>query len=165
MGFSRQEYWSDCHLLFQEIFPTKGSNPCLLCLLHCKQILYLLRHLGSPMLVWPGNNYLTSPCLIAPICEMSHCANWMLDLTYYTVVSWVPAVRWWVHRPGPCGVYPARRALTALWTPWAWRRPASRSDLGTPRAVNQELLLEALMSSLRKATARGAGGCHLWVLL
>ena len=23
-----------CHALFQEIFPTQGSNPCLLCLLH-----------------------------------------------------------------------------------------------------------------------------------
>ena len=30
MGFSRQEYWSGCHLLLQEIFPTKGSHPGLL---------------------------------------------------------------------------------------------------------------------------------------
>ena len=34
MGFSRQEYWSGCHFLLQGIFPTQGSNPCLLCLLH-----------------------------------------------------------------------------------------------------------------------------------
>ena len=34
MGFSRQEYWSGCHFLFQGIFPTQGSNRCLLCLLH-----------------------------------------------------------------------------------------------------------------------------------
>ena len=33
MGFSRQEYWS-CHALLQGIFPTQGSNPHLLCLLH-----------------------------------------------------------------------------------------------------------------------------------
>ena len=26
MGFSRQKYWSDCHILFQGIFPTQGSN-------------------------------------------------------------------------------------------------------------------------------------------
>ena len=32
MGFSRQEYWS-CHFLLQGIFPTQGSNPCLLRLL------------------------------------------------------------------------------------------------------------------------------------
>ena len=34
MGFSRQEYWSGCHFLFQWIFPTQGSNPCLLGLLN-----------------------------------------------------------------------------------------------------------------------------------
>ena len=27
---------------------SRGSNPCLLCLLHCRQILYPLSHLGSP---------------------------------------------------------------------------------------------------------------------
>ena len=29
-----------CHALLQDIFPTQGSNPCLLWLLHCKWILY-----------------------------------------------------------------------------------------------------------------------------
>ena len=29
-----------CHAFLQEIFLTQGSNPCLLHLLHCKQILY-----------------------------------------------------------------------------------------------------------------------------
>ena len=29
------------HFLLQGIFPTQGSNTCLLCLLHCRQILYL----------------------------------------------------------------------------------------------------------------------------
>ena len=29
------------------IFPTQGSNPCLLCLLHCRKILYPLSHQGS----------------------------------------------------------------------------------------------------------------------
>ena len=33
MGFSRQEYWVGCHALLQGIFPTQGSNTCLLCLL------------------------------------------------------------------------------------------------------------------------------------
>ena len=41
MGFSRQEYWgAGCHFLLQGIFPTQGLNPCLLSLLHCRQILY-----------------------------------------------------------------------------------------------------------------------------
>ena len=34
MGFSRQEFWSGCHVLLQGIFPTQGLNLCLLCLLH-----------------------------------------------------------------------------------------------------------------------------------
>ena len=34
MEFSRQEYWSGCHALIEEIFLTQGSNPLLLCILH-----------------------------------------------------------------------------------------------------------------------------------
>ena len=45
MGFSRQEYWSGLQFLLQRIFLTQESN---LHLLHCKQILYLLSHLGNP---------------------------------------------------------------------------------------------------------------------
>ena len=33
-----------CHCLLQGIFLTQGSNPCLLCLLHCRRILYPLSH-------------------------------------------------------------------------------------------------------------------------
>ena len=42
MGFSRQEYWSGLLFLLQRIL---GLNPRLL---HCRQILYHQRHLGSP---------------------------------------------------------------------------------------------------------------------
>ena len=34
MEFSRQEYWSGCHVLLQGILQTQGSNPCLLRLLY-----------------------------------------------------------------------------------------------------------------------------------
>ena len=37
----------ECHFLLQGIFLTQGSNPSLLCLLHCRQILYRLSHWGS----------------------------------------------------------------------------------------------------------------------
>ena len=54
MGFSRQEYWSagkntavGCHFLLQGIL-TQGSNPCLLCFLLGRWILYHWHHLGSP---------------------------------------------------------------------------------------------------------------------
>ena len=49
MGFSRQEYWSGLPVLLQGIFPTQESNWHLLCLLHCRQILYLLRNQGRPL--------------------------------------------------------------------------------------------------------------------
>ena len=34
MGFSRQEYWHDCHFLLQGIFPTQGLNhiSCVFCI-------------------------------------------------------------------------------------------------------------------------------------
>ena len=45
MGFSRQQYWSGCHFLFQGIFWTQGSN---LHLLHQQADSLPLHHLGSP---------------------------------------------------------------------------------------------------------------------
>ena len=43
MGFSRPKYWSGSHSLFQGIFPIQGWN---LGLLHCREILYHLKHQG-----------------------------------------------------------------------------------------------------------------------
>ena len=37
-----------CHFLLHGIFPAQGSNPGLLCFLHCRQILYLLSYCRSP---------------------------------------------------------------------------------------------------------------------
>ena len=45
MEFSRQEYWSGCHILLQGIFLTQGWNPGLP---HCRQILYCLNHQAIP---------------------------------------------------------------------------------------------------------------------
>ena len=39
---------ANCHFLLQGVFPTQGSNPTLLCLLYCRQILYPLSHQESP---------------------------------------------------------------------------------------------------------------------
>ena len=47
MGFPRQEYCSGSPGSPLGIFPTQGSNPCLLNLLHGQDSL-LLRHLGRP---------------------------------------------------------------------------------------------------------------------
>ena len=39
-GFPSKKSRVGYHFLLQGIFPTLGSNPCLLCVLHCRQILY-----------------------------------------------------------------------------------------------------------------------------
>ena len=46
----------DCHALLQGLFLTQGSNSRLLCLLHCRGILYPLSHRGSPTTTWPHPN-------------------------------------------------------------------------------------------------------------
>ena len=51
-GWHHKNTGVGCHFLLQGIFPTEGSNPHLLCLLHCRQILsplYPLSHPESPI--------------------------------------------------------------------------------------------------------------------
>ena len=48
-GFSRQEDWSGLPFSSPGDLPDPGSS---LRLLHCRQILYHLSHLGSPLTVW-----------------------------------------------------------------------------------------------------------------
>ena len=43
-----------CHFLFQGIFPTQGSNPCLLHVLHWQEDSLPLRHSGTPESTLPG---------------------------------------------------------------------------------------------------------------
>ena len=40
-----------CHSLLQGIFPTEGSNLCLLCFLHCQADSLPLNHLESPSII------------------------------------------------------------------------------------------------------------------
>ena len=79
-----------CHALLQRIFPTQGSNRSLP---HCRQILYCLRHQGSPWILewvvcpfsrgtfWPRNqnrvscilggfstSWATRECLLSAYC-------------------------------------------------------------------------------------------------
>ena len=44
MRFSGKNTGVGCHFLLQGIFPSQESSLYFLCLLHCKQILYLLSH-------------------------------------------------------------------------------------------------------------------------
>ena len=63
-----------CHALLQGIFPTQGQNPHLLCLLHCRWILYPLSRLGSPQSSEPSSKdtlfvgtYLISFSAVLPV--------------------------------------------------------------------------------------------------
>ena len=47
MEFFRQDIGMGCHALLQGIFPTQGSNPCLLCLLHWQMDSLPLAQLGK----------------------------------------------------------------------------------------------------------------------
>ena len=49
MVFSREEYCSGCYALFQGIFPTPESNPCLLPLLHWPAVSLPLVPPGKPL--------------------------------------------------------------------------------------------------------------------
>ena len=42
-----------CYFLLQGTFPTQELNPHVLCLLHCRHILYCLSHQGSPLMTLP----------------------------------------------------------------------------------------------------------------
>ena len=55
-----------CHFFLQGIFPTQGSNLCLLCLLHCRWILYPLNHLISvfDQLKWDSLSSVKIQCKI-----------------------------------------------------------------------------------------------------
>ena len=53
MGFSSQVYWNGfpCPPPGDQGSPAQGLNLHVLCLLHCRQVLYPLSHLGSPYLL------------------------------------------------------------------------------------------------------------------
>ena len=65
MEFSRQEYWSGLHAIFQWIF--QGLN---LRLLHCKQILYCLSHQSfklTSMIPEPSDSQIITLCDFAEV--------------------------------------------------------------------------------------------------
>ena len=51
-----------CHFQLQRIFLTQKSNQHLLCLLHCRWILYLLSHWGSPKEIWGKWKVIATMC-------------------------------------------------------------------------------------------------------
>ena len=64
-GFSRQEYWTELPCPPQGIFLTQRSN---LGLLHCRQILYHLRHQGK---------FVPLRSLITETCSRANIVGWL----------------------------------------------------------------------------------------
>ena len=96
MGFFRQECWKKkknvgvgWHFLLQGIFPTHGSNLCLLRLLHCRQILYPLSHWGSPWTFYSGAMKQASSVTITSPTSSSPLA---LRLSYLGLLAWSSGV-------------------------------------------------------------------------
>ena len=67
MGYPGRNSAVGCHFLLQGIFPTQGSNPHLLWLLHWQADSLPQSHLGSP-LIGPIPYYIRNPpfCLFCP---------------------------------------------------------------------------------------------------
>ena len=66
-----------CPVLFHRIFLTQGSNSCLL---HCRWILYVLKHWGSPKYIvysWDIVFVLTSKSICLKLCSLSLIPNWL----------------------------------------------------------------------------------------
>ena len=98
LGFSRQEHWSGLPFPFPGIFPTQGSNPHLLCLLHWQAVFAT----GSPGKPW---------ALL-----LSLCTYWMNE----AMNAWVPgeggrgfAIKreWWTENQIHWEQKPPRRQL------------------------------------------------------
>ena len=93
MGFSRHENWSDCHTLLQGIFPTQGSNTCLLCLLYWQvdslSLVPPRKPALTPILVqMPCPSTSTAPC---PHTRFPILAPPAFSFMGLSVVNWVNA--------------------------------------------------------------------------
>ena len=111
MGFSRKNTGMDCHFLLQGIFPTQGSNQCLL---HW-QTLDCLSHQGSPGLQamdrerWADKASLSQPVVFprikAPDGSYLRWVSW-LGVTPQTPVAGFPVV---LRNAGGQALEPGRR--------------------------------------------------------
>ena len=68
-----------CHFHLQGIFLTQGSNTSLLRLLHCRQILYLLNHLGNP----PWSLRIVPKCFCLLILKIIYCTDSECKINVY----------------------------------------------------------------------------------
>ena len=88
MGSSRQEYWGGLPFSMPGIFPTQGSNLCLLCLLHWQPNSSPLSHLGNSGTCWP-HPYHHHYYHHSSLRERLTCAR---QDTVYITVTWILAI-------------------------------------------------------------------------
>ena len=80
-----------CHAFLQGIFRTQGSSLCLLSLWPCKQILYPLNHLGSPIPnIVNGKNRWSNACI--HVVSPRQCTFWTFFLIFKTEVELIDNV-------------------------------------------------------------------------
>ena len=82
MGFSGQEYWCGLPWPPPGDLPNHGLNACLLCLLHCRWILYPVSHQGSPM--WQVIVEGTKSICDSYCCLLSHPKSAKTASSYWT---------------------------------------------------------------------------------
>ena len=82
--FSRQEYWSGCHLLLQGIFMTQGLNPDLLRLLHQQVGSLPPCHLGSPLY----------PPVVPNDHSYKNCTVFFMLICFFGVFYFIKSVIW-----------------------------------------------------------------------
>ena len=89
-----------CCALLQGIFPTQGSNPSLLHLLHWQEDSLPLRHLGSPKYplgcarssVIDNNRCKRHPPPLCPLLSSISQISLLLDITWDSVPVWTPCL-------------------------------------------------------------------------
>ena len=83
MGFSSKNTSVGCHFLLQGIFPTQGSNPCLLCLLHWQMDSLPLAPLGKPLYKCESKSAQSCLTLCDPTDHIVH------GILQATILDWV----------------------------------------------------------------------------
>ena len=87
-GFSWQEYWRGCHFFLQGTFPTQELNPHVLCLLHCRQVLYPLSHWGSPHMKCRREKRVRERLSLVKVCVPPH--SFLSILPSFSLLSSLP---------------------------------------------------------------------------
>ena len=146
-----------CHALLQGIFPTQGLNPSLP---HCRQILYLLSHQGSPCRSKCGHiTFLESESEVAQtcptLCDPMDCSlpgSSVHGIFQAIVLEWI-AISFSRGSSQPRDWTPVSRIVDRRFTVWATRRVLVSSNY-------LQLYTKLVFSKMQSwSTSRVSGFC------